>query len=193
MIGKNIKAYREMRNMTQTDLAEKLFVSQQAIDYWEQEKTLPQADRLYEIAEALEVPVECLFYDDTKPVEKIEIDYTKEYKLNIQLLEKIVKEEDDAVFKKALEFAKSRLEKQGKMVETLMLTEKEMMEYREWKKHHRKDVEFWRYIHSGSYHCILGMMRDMYDAIMEVFHEDHEQMIRLLCSRSKYTELFNRK
>ncbi len=46
MIGKNIKRLRERNHMTQEELAEKLFVTRQAISKWENGKTEPDIETL---------------------------------------------------------------------------------------------------------------------------------------------------
>ena len=40
-VGKHIKHLRTARNMTQEQLAERLFVTRQAVSAWETEKALP--------------------------------------------------------------------------------------------------------------------------------------------------------
>ena len=58
MVGKNIKLFREQKNITQSELAEKLNVTRQAVSNWENEKTEPDIDTLHKIASALDVPIE---------------------------------------------------------------------------------------------------------------------------------------
>ena len=49
-VGKHIKHLRTARNMTQEQLAERLFVTRQAVSAWETEKALPDVDTLERIA-----------------------------------------------------------------------------------------------------------------------------------------------
>ncbi len=62
MVGKNIKKFRESKNMTQEDVAEKLNVTRQAVSSWETEKTQPDVETLQKLAQVLEISVEELIY-----------------------------------------------------------------------------------------------------------------------------------
>ena len=66
MVGKNIKAFREQKNLTQEQLAEQLNVTRQAISGWENEKTQPDVETLHKIACALECSVEELIYGERR-------------------------------------------------------------------------------------------------------------------------------
>ena len=54
-------AAREQRGMTQQDLAEKLYVTRQAVSRWENGETEPSVDMRKLIATVLDVPVIQLF------------------------------------------------------------------------------------------------------------------------------------
>ena len=60
MIGKNIKYYRNEREMTQEELAAKLNVTRQAVSNWETGKTQPDVETLSSIAEVLGVTLDDL-------------------------------------------------------------------------------------------------------------------------------------
>ena len=71
MVNENIKIFRERKNFTQAELADKLCVTRQAVSNWENGKTEPDIDMLNKIASVLEVSVEELIYGfkrDTKIV-----------------------------------------------------------------------------------------------------------------------------
>ena len=55
--GATIKQLREMRNMTQTELAEKLCVSSKTISKWETGKGLPDISLLQPLAQALGISI----------------------------------------------------------------------------------------------------------------------------------------
>ena len=59
-LGKNIRHYRKLRDLTQRTLAEKLHVSTQAISSWEQGATYPDIENLCHLAEALSVSLDKL-------------------------------------------------------------------------------------------------------------------------------------
>ena len=61
-VGKNIKKFREAKNMTQEQLAEKLFVTRQAVSNWENGKTQPDIDTITRISQELDVSVEEIIY-----------------------------------------------------------------------------------------------------------------------------------
>ena len=54
----NIKTLRKKRGLTQSELAEKLKVSQTCVAKWETTDTLPRADKLLEIAKILNCTVD---------------------------------------------------------------------------------------------------------------------------------------
>ena len=62
MIGKNIKKFREQRNMTQEQLADVLHVTRQAVSNWERGKTQPDVETIKELANALDCTAEQLIY-----------------------------------------------------------------------------------------------------------------------------------
>lgn len=71
MVGKNIKLFREQKNITQSELAEKLNVTRQAVSNWENEKTEPDIDTLHKIASALDVPIEQIIYGTKREMKVI--------------------------------------------------------------------------------------------------------------------------
>ena len=61
-IGKNIRTLRTQKQMTQDELAEKLFVSRQTVSNYETGRSQPDIDALLRIAEALETNAQYLLY-----------------------------------------------------------------------------------------------------------------------------------
>ena len=61
-IGKNIKLLREEKNLTQDDLAEKLFVTRQTVSNYETGRSRPDVEMLVKIAEALGVDANTVLY-----------------------------------------------------------------------------------------------------------------------------------
>lgn len=62
-VGKNIKKYRNMKGMTQTQLAEKVLVRQQMILAYERGTKNPSLQVAYEISKALGCTLEDLIGD----------------------------------------------------------------------------------------------------------------------------------
>ena len=60
MLGENITALRKQRGMSQQTLAESLFVTRQTISKWEKNLSVPDADALVRLADALEPTVQSL-------------------------------------------------------------------------------------------------------------------------------------
>lgn len=60
-LSENISIYRKSRSMTQSDLAQQLGVSHQAVSLWERGETLPDVALLPQLAEVLQTSVESLF------------------------------------------------------------------------------------------------------------------------------------
>lgn len=61
-VGKNIRVMRTQQNITQDELAERLFVSRQTVSNYETGRTKPDIDMLMRISEVLEVDVQSLLY-----------------------------------------------------------------------------------------------------------------------------------
>ncbi len=83
-VSKNIKKFRTEKGMTQESLAEKIFVTRQAISNWETGKTKPDVDSLLKIAEILDVQVEELIYGERK--EKITVEDKSKEKNRIKII-----------------------------------------------------------------------------------------------------------
>ena len=66
MIAKNIKKFRELKNISQSELAEKLNVTRQAVSNWETGKTQPDIDTLHKIADMLEISIDELIYGNKR-------------------------------------------------------------------------------------------------------------------------------
>ena len=66
MIEKNIKKFREQKNISQVELAEKLNVTRQAVSNWERGMTQPDIDTLHKIADILEISIEELIYGNKR-------------------------------------------------------------------------------------------------------------------------------
>ena len=93
MLNENIKAIRKSKGLSQEELAVKLNVVRQTISKWETGLSVPDADMLIAISEALETPVSTLLgetvnepkIDDLKAIcEKLEI-------INLQLAQRKTK------------------------------------------------------------------------------------------------------
>ena len=66
-IGKNIRLLRSKQNITQDELAEKLFVSRQTVSNYETGRSRPDVDTLIRISEILNVEVQDLLYGPSVP------------------------------------------------------------------------------------------------------------------------------
>lgn len=66
-IGKNIRTLREQKNLTQEELAERLFVTRQTVSNYETGKTRPDVDTILKIAEILETDANTVFYGPATP------------------------------------------------------------------------------------------------------------------------------
>ena len=62
--GKNLRILRETDNLKQSELAEKLCVSQRKISYWETEQVEPSLEELWNIAEFFDVTIDELIGKD---------------------------------------------------------------------------------------------------------------------------------
>ena len=66
-IGKNIRLLRMKQNMTQDELAERLFVSRQTVSNYETGRSRPDIDTLMRISESLGTEVQDLLYGPSDP------------------------------------------------------------------------------------------------------------------------------
>ena len=60
MLNENIKAIRKAKGLSQQELAVKLNIVRQTVSKWEQGLSVPDADRLIALSQALETPVSTL-------------------------------------------------------------------------------------------------------------------------------------
>lgn len=58
-----LKRYREEKEYSQIDLAEKMAVTQQSISSWETGRTIPKPYQMKKLSRILEVNMDDLFYD----------------------------------------------------------------------------------------------------------------------------------
>lgn len=68
-ISKNIKRLRNARNISQEALAEKLFISRQAVSSWENDRTQPDIEMIGKLAEVFNVSIEELIYGEKRKIE----------------------------------------------------------------------------------------------------------------------------
>ena len=86
-IGKFIADCRKKKNITQEQLAEKLYITDRAVSKWERGLSLPDADKMFELCNILEISVNELLVG-----EKINMkDYDKK---NEELLLELAKQEE---------------------------------------------------------------------------------------------------
>ncbi len=68
-ISKNIKKLRNAQNISQEVLAEKLFISRQAVSSWENDRTQPDIEMIGKLADIFNVTVEELIYGEKRKIE----------------------------------------------------------------------------------------------------------------------------
>ena len=67
VIGQNISKFRKNLNISQEELAKKLFVTRQTISQWEKNQTLPTLDNLLRLKEIFGVSVDQIISPQSKP------------------------------------------------------------------------------------------------------------------------------
>ena len=87
MLSENIRATRKARGLSQEELAARLNVVRQTISKWEQGLSVPDADLLIGLSEALETPVSALLGETVTPEKPDEIQILSEKleAINLQL------------------------------------------------------------------------------------------------------------
>ena len=68
-ISKNIKKLRNAQGISQEALAEKLFISRQAVSSWENDRTQPDIEMIGKLAEVFNVSIEELIYGENRKLE----------------------------------------------------------------------------------------------------------------------------
>ncbi len=68
-ISKNIKRLRNTQNISQEALAEKLFISRQAVSSWENDRTQPDIEMIGKLADVFNVSIEELIYGEKRKLE----------------------------------------------------------------------------------------------------------------------------
>lgn len=64
--GEQIKVRRQELNLTQAEVAEKLFVTRQAVSNWEHNKTYPDLNMLVRISNVYQISIDSLLREDQK-------------------------------------------------------------------------------------------------------------------------------
>ena len=65
-LGEKIKLQRKKHDMSQRDMAERLFVSRQAVSKWEADKGIPDIENLRQIAALFNISLDYLINDEAK-------------------------------------------------------------------------------------------------------------------------------
>lgn len=71
-IGENIKQLRQLNNLTQEELASKLFVTRNAISKWETDKGIPSIDNLKQLATMFKVSLDQIVNEEDRIVRAME-------------------------------------------------------------------------------------------------------------------------
>ena len=87
--GEQIKSQRQKLNMTQAQVAKKLFVTRQTVSNWEKGKSYPDLNMLVNISDAYQVSIDSLLKEDQQLKEyllKKEVERNYESTSNVSLL-----------------------------------------------------------------------------------------------------------
>ena len=88
-IGKKLKAARSKANLTQEQVAEKLFVSRQTISNWENERSYPDIVSVIKLSDLYSISLDELLKGDQKMIEHLD-ESTNIVKSNQRLIGAIV-------------------------------------------------------------------------------------------------------
>ena len=99
-IGAFILSERKAKNLTQTELAEKIFVSEKTISKWENGKGVPDTETLPKLCDALDITINELLLG-----ERLSSDcYVKSAEENLLALQKVRVEKDKQLLKSEIIF-----------------------------------------------------------------------------------------
>ncbi|SDC08034.1 Helix-turn-helix [Terribacillus halophilus] len=79
-LGEKLKHFREQKNMSREELAQKMNVSRQAVYKWETNKGYPDIDNLIQLSNLFEITIDELIKGDSLFQKKITIDDQKKSK-----------------------------------------------------------------------------------------------------------------
>lgn len=71
VFGEKLKEEREKRGWSQTELAEKIYVSRQSVSKWETGKNYPSIEVIIELSDLFEVTIDELLRSDEELTEKV--------------------------------------------------------------------------------------------------------------------------
>ena len=93
-LGEKISQLRSERNMSQSDLAEKLDVSRQSVSKWETDSSIPELDKLIQLSDLFEISLdELVLHKTPKNLAKqntIIYEQQKETKINDSYTQKVI-------------------------------------------------------------------------------------------------------
>lgn len=145
-LSRNIKYYRTLFKFSQAKLASLLYVSQQAVYSWEHGLTIPDVDKLYDLAKIFGVSIDNLMYDDCDVFKIIDVDYSNLYNRRLLYYNSEYDRTGDIVFKYAADYIRSCLDK-GDLIFTAYMTELEYVRFSNYQRAHK----FWDLAE-----CMLG-------------------------------------
>ena len=90
MLKENIKTIRKSKGLSQEELAVKLNVVRQTVSKWEQGLSVPDAEMLVTLSDALETPVSTLLGENVaeSPIDDLKVIAEKLELINLQLAER---------------------------------------------------------------------------------------------------------
>ena len=83
-IGKKIKRRRKELGMSQEDVAQKVYLTRQAVSKWERGKSIPETDNILRLSELFGVSTEYLLYDESESDKDILAVQTIEVESNVE-------------------------------------------------------------------------------------------------------------
>ena len=88
-LSKQIKKYRTETNLSQEELADKIYVSRQTISNWENEKNYPDIKSLVLMSEVFQVSLDNLVKGDLERMKKEILVYQNAFTLSILAMSKV--------------------------------------------------------------------------------------------------------
>jgi len=115
MLSQVLKKLRKEKGITQKQLAEKLFVDQTAVSYWEQGKTNPDLEKQIALADFFNVTTDYLLgrTDDTGPQPLIIPEELKDVKVAFHNGEEDLTQDEVDKIAEYVRFLKSQRKKEG--------------------------------------------------------------------------------
>lgn len=125
-LGTNIQFARQKAGISQAELADKIFVTQQAVSNWENGKKCPQIDNIVSICQVCDCSLNEILCEQSKWSHELTIDYTEAF---LEALQKFDASDESADFKRWVHVITDKMLANKPLITKMCLTDFEYQTY----------------------------------------------------------------